>query len=141
MSLLVWNPEWNTGIDLIDEQHQSLLCQVEEIMEAVHLDDVDRRIPALLDFLAVYVEQHFRLEEGKMEAAGYAGLAGHRAIHDDMRQRVATLIAQNRLDPKVVTDAVVDFLTDWLVKHINGEDRRMAKHLIQWAAAHPEGRA
>ena len=137
MSLLVWNPEWDTGIALVDQQHRSLLEQVDALMTAIHDNDVDRRIPGLLAFLADYVEQHFRVEEERMEATEYAGLAGHRAIHDDMRRQVASLVERFVADSQAVNEEVLEFLTDWLIKHINGEDRRMARHLHQWAATHP----
>ena len=138
MSLLVWNPEWNTGIEGIDLQHRALLSQVDELLGAIHSNDMDRRLPGLLAFLADYVEQHFRMEEVQMEASAYPGFAAHQAIHDDMRQQVGALLARYQLDSQAVTDEVLDFVTDWLIKHINGEDRRMARHLLAWAATHPQ---
>ncbi|NTW86293.1 MAG: hemerythrin family protein, partial [Holophagaceae bacterium] len=134
MSLLVWNPEWNTGIELIDLQHQALLSQVDELLGAIHSNDMDGRLPGLLAFLADYVEEHFRMEEAQMEASAYPGTVAHRAIHDDMRQQVVALVARYQLDSHAVTDEVLDFVTDWLIKHINGEDRRMARYLLGWNA-------
>lgn len=134
MSLLVWNPQWDTGIEMIDLQHKALLAQVETLLEAIHSNDMDGRLPGLLAFLADYVEEHFRMEEVQMAASAYPGLAGHRAIHDDMRQQVGALLARYQLDSRAVTDEVLDFVTDWLIQHINGEDRRMARHLIGWSA-------
>ncbi len=137
MSLLVWNPEWDTGIELIDLQHRILLGKIEVLMTAIHENDVDRHIPSLLAFLADYVDRHFQVEEEKMAATDYAGLAGHRAIHDDMRAQVATLAERFAVNSQAVNEEVLDFLMDWLIKHINGEDRRLARHLHQWDAAHP----
>jgi hemerythrin-like metal-binding protein len=134
VSLLVWNPQWDTGIEEIDLQHKALLAQVETLLEAIHSNDMDGRLPGLLAFLADYVEEHFRMEEAQMEASAYPGLAGHRAIHDDMRQQVGSLLARYELDSRAVTDEVLDFVTDWLIKHINGEDRRMARYLLGWSA-------
>jgi len=138
VSLLVWNPEWNTGIELIDLQHRSLLLQVDGLLEAIHSNDMEDRLPGLLAFLSEYVEQHFRMEETQMEASAYPGFAAHLAIHDDMRQQVVALVARYQLDSHAVTEEVLDFVTDWLIKHINGEDRRMARFLLGWSATPSE---
>ncbi len=134
MSMLVWNPEWETGIWKIDQQHRELLRQIEVLMLAVHANEAEVRIPRLLGFLAGYVDKHFQDEEIEMEASAYPGLAGHRAIHDEMRGQVAGLVLQHKTNPAVISEEVLNFLTDWLVNHINGEDRRMAKHLVRWAS-------
>lgn len=135
MPTLNWNPDWETGIQKIDRQHRALFAQLETLMTAIHQDVALARIPALLAFLANYVEEHFRDEETEMEASGYPGLAAHRAIHDRLREKVAALLLQFQKEPGVLNDAVLDFVTEWLVGHINGEDRRMAHHLVRWASA------
>lgn len=141
MSLLVWNPEWETGVGKIDRQHRDLLGQIEVLMTAIHADEAANRIPGLLDFLATYVDQHFRDEETEMATSSFPRTASHRAIHDEMRGQVARLLIQFKEDPAVITDEVLDFMTDWLVKHINEEDRHLARHLIRYASDHPEVRS
>jgi hemerythrin-like metal-binding protein len=141
VTILVWNPEWETGIWKIDQQHRELLGQIEGLMSAIHSNEAETRIPGLLAFLAGYVDQHFKDEEVEMEASAYPGMAGHRVIHDQMRGQVAGLLEYYQADPSVITDEVLDFLTSWLINHINGEDRRMAHHLVRWASAHAKDRA
>jgi hemerythrin len=132
MNVLEWNPEWETGIERIDTQHRELLAQIESLMQAIHDREAESRIPGLLVFLEGYVEGHFMDEESQMEASGYPGLNAHRSIHDGMRRRVAALLVEYQEDPACITDDILDFLSDWLINHITGEDRRMARHLIQW---------
>lgn len=127
--MVVWNPAWETGISLIDQQHQALLAQFEALLVAIHENHPEDRIPALLQFLADYVESHFALEESLMQVAGFPGLPGHRLIHDRMRARVGQLVEAAKADPATLTEEVIDFLTDWLLRHINEEDRRMAQHV------------
>jgi hemerythrin len=137
MPTLDWNPDWETGIKKIDQQHRELFRQVEALMNAIHHDQAAAHISGLLKFLANYVDVHFKDEEAEMKASDYHGLASHQAIHNDMRSKVATLLLQFQNDPTVITDSVIEFIIDWLVNHINGEDRRMAHHLIKWASMHP----
>ena len=136
---MIWNPGWETGHALIDQQHKALLAQFEALLVAIHENHPEDRIPGLLNYLADYVEIHFSMEEAKMQETGYPLFKGHKAIHDDMRTRVAQLLDGFRNDPSTMTDEVIDFLTDWLLRHINEEDRRMARHLHQ--SGHQESRA
>ncbi len=140
MSMVVWNPAWETGIRSIDQQHRELLNQIEALMSAIHVNEAEARVPGLLAFLASYVDQHFQDEEAAMAAAGYPGLGAHRLIHDQMRRDVSQLLRRYEADSSAITDEVLDFLTNWLINHINEEDRQMAQHLVRWASAHGEGR-
>ena len=131
---MIWNPDWETGVDLIDHQHRQLLAQIEQLFQAVHENQAIGQVPELLGFLGEYVETHFANEELHMQVTDYPGYGTHKAIHDGMRSRVARLIEAFRQDPSVVTDEVVDFLSDWLVQHIDVEDRRLALHLNRFNA-------
>ena len=138
MAFVIWNPAWETGIAVIDEQHRKLLAQMEALLLAIHENHPDDQIPEILAFLAGYVDTHFSHEERHMQASSYPGFTGHKAIHDEMRARVAQLVAGYRSNPGVMTESVVDFLTEWLVDHINEHDRRMAAHL-HWFEARGTG--
>ncbi|MFN7956708.1 MAG: hemerythrin family protein [Holophagaceae bacterium] len=129
MGMVVWNPAWETGISLIDQQHRALLAQFEALLIAIHENHPEDQILPLVRFLADYVETHFSLEESLMQVADYPELAGHTAIHDHMRARVGQLVEAARTNPATLTEEVIDFLTDWLLRHINEEDRRMAQHV------------
>ncbi len=138
VSMVIWNPAWETGHALIDQQHKELLAQFQTLLVAIHENHPEDRIPGLLKYLADYVESHFSMEEAAMQETGYPWFKGHKAIHDGMRARVVQLVDGFRNDPTTMTEEVIDFLTDWLLRHINEEDRRMAKHLHQ--SGHQESR-
>jgi hemerythrin len=107
MSMLDWNPDWETGIEKVDQQHRALFSQLETLMTAIHQDAAETRIPNLLAFLANYVEEHFRDEEIEMEATGYPGVAAHRAIHNGLREKVGVLLIQFQKEPGVLNDDAV----------------------------------
>jgi hemerythrin-like metal-binding protein len=137
MTILTWNPAWETGIPLIDEQHRQLLAQFEAMLVAIHENHPEDRLPGLLAFLSNYVETHFFTEENYMKATQYPGFIEHQAVHDDMRARVARLVAGYFEDPTSMTEDVLAFLTDWLIGHINEHDRRMAHHLVGYDVWRP----
>lgn len=129
MTFVIWNPAWETGIESIDDQHRQMLAQFESLLAAIHEDHAEDPIPGILVFLSHYVETHFSDEERQMQQSQYPGFQEHKAAHDEMRGRVDHLVRQYLESPAALTEDVIDFLTDWLIGHINGHDLRMARYL------------
>ena len=69
-----------------------------------------------------------------MQATQYPGFAEHKAIHDDMRAQVLNLAGDSQIDPSIMTEKVINYLTDWLIDHINEQDRRLARYLVRFGA-------
>jgi hemerythrin len=134
VAFVIWNPAWETGNRPIDDEHRELLAQIEQLFTAIHENRPGERLVEILSFLSQYVGSHFANEERQMERSHYPGLVQHKGIHDDMRIQVANLIETSHRDPEVVTEDVVNFLTEWLVGHIAEEDQRMARHLLWFEA-------
>jgi len=132
MTLVIWNPAWETGINSIDEQHRQLLTLFDSLLTAIQEHHAEEPVPGILAFLSGYVETHFSEEERQMQLSHYPGFVGHKAIHDEMRTRVAYIAKMYRENPATMTEEVINFLTEWLIGHINGHDLRMARHLIQF---------
>lgn len=126
---LVWNAEWDTGVELIDQQHRQLLAQFDQVLKALQVKGQDRHFGSLLAFLADYVELHFSSEEALMVEVGFPDLTRHRAIHDEMRARVRALLEDYETSSDLVTFELLEFLTNWLIDHISVEDRRVAEYI------------
>ena len=131
MGQFVWNPEWETGFPNLDEQHQRLLAEFNDFLDAIHHEFHREHITNLLEFLADFLEEHFEEEEIHMLATHYPGFLEHKVFHDGMRARVHGLLNPTSDDPEAVAAGVVDFVMDWRQNHICVEDKLMAKHLIQ----------
>jgi hemerythrin len=127
----VWNAEWETGFPNLDEQHQRLLAEFNDFLDAIHHDFHREHITNLLEFLADFLEAHFEEEEIHMLATHYPRFLEHKAFHDGMRARVHGLLNPTSDDPEAVAAGVVKFVMDWMENHICVEDKLMAKHLIQ----------
>ena len=107
MALIVWDTRLETGHAKIDEQHQSMA----EIFNRLH---------------GAMKQGKGRAEEELMARHGYTGAARHRQIHADLVGQVAELVGKVQAGHASLTLAVMNFLEDWLVQHIQGEDYRMA---------------
>ena len=140
MSILCWNPDWNTGIEKIDAQHRTLFDETEKLLQAIHLDRSSEMVPELLAVLGHYVEQHFQDEEKLMTSAGYPGLESHRAEHRQMRTRLKAMVEHGQKDPAVLNEEAAEFFIDWLITHVDGEDREMAQYLRRWQKGSMQGR-
>ena len=133
MGQLVWNPEWETGFPRIDEQHHQLLSQFNDFLDAVHHDFHREHRTNLRDFLGDFLDAHCEEEEIQMLATNYPRFLEHKAFHDHLRSTVQRLVGASSQDPEAVAAGVVDFVMNWMEKHISIEDKLLAKHLIQFS--------
>ncbi len=133
MSQLVWNPEWDTGFPTIDEQHRQLLSQFNDFLNAVHDDFHGQHVRNLLEFLIDFLDAHCEEEEFRMRVTSYPGLEEHLKFHDHLRSTANTLADLSNKDPEDFKAEVTAFVQGWIEQHIMGEDKLMAKHLIQYS--------
>lgn len=125
---LVWSSELATGNRPIDEQHRRLFQLFNDLDWAVGRDDGEREVSRTITALSVYVVAHFQMEEDLMRQGGYPGLAAHQVAHQLMKIQVEDMVDQYdsmRRDPL----RVMRVLEQWLVEHVQKEDRSMAKWL------------
>lgn len=133
-TLIIWGPEYETGIDIIDSQHQRLFQYFEEIEQVVRLKDTDmviRICRGLIDY-ALY---HNNFEESLMRQAGYPMLDAHSKVHEGFAKRAQaylTRLEEGSDAMKLAREIRVD-IGLWLINHIKREDMHyvacVKKHL------------
>jgi hemerythrin len=128
---IAWNPNWETGVPLLDEQHHCLLSEFNDFFEAIQTGLHRNHIENLLEFLLDFLDNHFEEEEEQMRVTHYPGLIKHQAYHEAMRFRVRSLVEAFRADPTFAAAEVVAFVKDWMNNHIGVEDSLMAQHILQ----------
>ena len=126
--MLLWNPEWETGSPEIDHQHRQLMDHIDQVFQAVVHQRESEPVARTLQFLADYVEAHFGMEEALMDRTGYPRSGEHRVLHAELRARVQEFIEGQLKDPAAISEAVPLFLSDWLINHIDQQDRDLAQH-------------
>jgi hemerythrin len=129
---LEWTSALRVGVEEIDEQHQELFRRAERLIHALKAGDRGEVEP-LLHYLSDYIVSHFECEERWMAKAEYPGLAEHQDAHrrfkDDFRER--TREYQRKGPTPLVALTISNWLSDWLVRHLGGEDVALA----QWLTA------
>lgn len=136
---ICWNPSFNTGIVMIDEQHKKLveLCNnfYKAIIQNQKNENWHELLKSTLKECVDYVNKHFKDEEKLMRSASFSGFAKHKNQHDVFTEKVReTVISFNEI---TVAEAIgfTKFLYDWILSHIANEDKLYIPTLIEYLKA------
>ena len=113
-----WVPEYNTGIDVIDDQHKRILDYINKI------DDIgtDRDlIKQLLDNIIDYTQSHFTFEESLQEEAGYKYRVPHKRVHDLFIKKIESYRDRFEMGHDIEHE-LHEVLSKWLINHIQHDD-------------------
>ena len=127
MAFIQWNDALVTGHAEIDADHKKLVSYVNDLHEALSKGKGKDVLGPILDKLIVYTRQHFAREETVWAAGKYPHLATHKKQHADLLATVDDFKQQYDTGKLLLTLEVMDFLRDWLTKHILGSDIVAAK--------------
>jgi two-component system NtrC family sensor kinase len=132
MALFQWDSSYCVGIAEVDEQHEKLVAMVNRLDQAVTAGRDDTEINQILKELLDYTRYHFGTEERLMEAAGQRDSVHykkHKGEHVDFVNTVVEKVTTLRQRNEPVSAPLLQYLIKWLVDHILGSDREMARHL------------
>ena len=129
MALIEWSEQLSVHVVDFDSDHQRLIGILNNLWEASE----DRRghevIEAILADLIDYTRTHFAREEDMFARWDYPGIDLHKQAHARLLSTAADLHAKFRAEQsETVADEVFEFLRDWLVKHILGDDALYANY-------------
>ena len=132
MSAFVWEDKYSLHIAEIDRQHQKLFALFNELYDAMQQGHGSEVIDKVLTSVVDYTAYHFAFEEKLLREAGYKDEAAHRAEHgrlgEQAKQLVQRLKAAGPDTPVVI--ATLQFLGEWLAKHILVSDKAYAPFLV-----------
>ncbi len=126
MPIAVWSPRFETGIELVDSQHQGLFEAVNKLADSFKAGNAGNQVVESLDFLVAYTVEHFQTEERFMREDGFPGLATHAEEHARLLLQVQELQGRFASGQPVTMDVTI-FLVEWLTTHISGSDMRYAE--------------
>lgn len=129
VGLIVWDKRLESGNPKIDEQHKSLVEAYNRLHSAMKQGKGREEVGKILVFLKDYTVSHFKMEEELMDRHAYPGASKHKTIHHDLVVQVADLVEKYQQGATALTIPVMNFLEDWLTKHIQSEDFQLANFL------------
>ncbi|GHZ47064.1 GGDEF family protein [Vibrio cholerae] len=133
MQSFKWDQYFETGLEEVDEQHQSLVNIVNRYSSLLAENHVSLdEIRLALFELSRYSEYHFKEEEKLMREVGISALhlEEHIQVHRTFMSEVFSMQAFiHDVDDRSAVQ-LLEFLIHWLAYHILGIDQNMARQVI-----------
>ena len=121
-----WDSTYSVKVRQFDDDHQELF----RILNTLHDGMMARRghevLQNVLSELLHYTEQHFAGEEAAMRRAGYPQLQAQIEQHRCFTDKIKEVSAKYEAGSVGISVDMMDFLGDWLAKHIVGMDKQYA---------------
>ncbi len=117
-----------TGNTAIDTQHKELIDAMNNLLTACAQGKGREEIKNTIKFLVDYTVKHFNDEEKLQKQYNYPDYAAHKKLHDDFKEEVKKIVEEYEQDGTsvVLTFKINNIIASWLIKHIKGEDKKVA---------------
>ncbi len=128
-SKIQWKDEYSVGITHIDQDHKkliSLLNQFTVAYDHAMSEDFEKKA---LEELIEYTQYHFEREEKLMRDNDYPDFEAHQAKHQEMIKQVGKFVELYNEKGHDALKEISEFLTVWLISHINGTDKEYSQYL------------
>jgi hemerythrin len=130
MPYMQWLDEYSVGVSVFDDEHKKLIAMLNALHESMVAGQSKQKLFEILDGMIDYTVKHFAHEEELFRRTGYPESITHKLRHEDLKAKVISL--RQRAEQKVSGALVIElsnFLHDWLINHIQGEDKRYGPYL------------
>lgn len=126
-----WNHDYILGVARIDEQHRSLIDQLNALYRSIGPRPDPVQLRKMLRGFNHYAEEHFNTEEVLARRHGVPAieLAAHTAEHREYSARMTGFCELLDRDDPHVSILLLAFLHDWWVNHILMVDRVLCQDL------------
>lgn len=127
--LFPWSDTFSVKIGIINMQHKNLVNIVNDLHQAMVAGHGKEQLGKILTNLVKYTQAHFKTEESIMESHQYPEYGHHKSEHDRLTKTVLEFQEKFQRNEVGLTIDVMDFLKDWLCKHILESDKRYGPFL------------
>ncbi len=128
MALLAWNDAYSVKVRQFDDQHKKLIEIVNKLHDAMKEGRGSQVMGDVFKSIATYTQKHFADEERLMKQHGFPDYEKHKMGHYRLVMQVVDIqeLAAGRTP---IPQNVMNFLKDWLVNRIQGEDKKYGPYL------------
>ena len=130
---IVWTPELEVGVEVIDNGHRELIDLYNAVREASQLKD-RAWTGVLLERLGNATALHFDEEEMLMTGINYAQAVDHKEEHHKLLDEFAHQVDEWR-DQHDSAELLCRFLYAWLLRHVAVLDAKLAGAIRDAATA------
>ncbi len=118
MTLFEWKDNYNTGVKVIDKQHQRLVEILNELYTAVMEIRGQEVIRGVVKSMVEYAVIHFATEEDLMQKNMYPGYPEHKKEHESFSAKAVELREMSKNDDFILSTDLLNYLKEWLNHHI-----------------------
>jgi len=130
MASITWKPVMSVKIKQFDDQHKRLVGLVNELNDAMKAGKGTEVLGTVLRSLIIYTVEHFADEERLMVAHDYPDRIAHTSEHERLVRQVQDLQQKFDSGQPIQTFDVMMFLKDWLMNHIQVDDKKYGVYLV-----------
>ena len=117
---IVWQPSYNLGIPIIDEQHRGIVTTINSLHFGMQNNYVRNMLSPITEMMYDYTRIHFLVEESFLVKIDFPNAKKHHALHDELSAKLNSAGHRSVLDHDPYE--FMDFLKDWWISHICHED-------------------
>lgn len=128
-STIKWKDEYSVGIAHIDEDHKKLISLLNQFTVAYDHAMSEAFEKEALEELIAYTQYHFEREEQMMSENDYPDFEVHKVKHQEMIKQVESFVELYNEKGHDALQDISEFLTVWLINHINGTDKEYSQYL------------
>lgn len=124
MALLTWSDMYSVKVTDFDNQHKKLIDLINQLHDAMKAGKGKEAAGQVLNALVEYTQKHFAAEEGLMKLHAYPEYESHKKEHNTLVLQVLEFRKKFEASDVALSVEMLNFLRDWLLKHIQGVDKR-----------------
>ncbi|MGB1199347.1 MAG: bacteriohemerythrin [Thalassotalea sp.] len=128
---MVWKESYSVGIESLDNDHKKLINLLNQFTTAYDYAMSEEYERQALRDLIDYTQYHFQREEQLLAEHHFPDLLAHKAQHKKMIAQVNSFMDLYNEQGHNALDEISDFLSNWLINHINGTDKEYSALLIE----------
>ena len=122
--LIVWDNNYSVGFELFDKQHQKLVEMINDLYAAFLSGEAHKKAPTIINKMINYTDYHFKSEEKYFDMYNFPFSEEHKEIHKSFVNKVRELKHGIENGKVTVSYDIMNFLRQWLIEHIMGEDQK-----------------
>ncbi len=122
-----WKDEYDLGMPIIDTQHKHFLELMNQAYDAFYNKQTDEELAVLIENLKNYALLHFGTEEKYFDLFNYENKEEHVKKHLELKGKLMILMKEFHVKGGDMIPELIDFLEDWLVVHLNYEDKKYVR--------------
>jgi len=118
---IVWKPEYDLGIPIIDEQHRGIVTTINSLFYAMQNKYGEKVLGSVLNMVTEYTHIHFQAEEDILRKCGFTDFEKHHALHNELSRTLSS--KENKSSWENDPQKFLEFLKNWWIDHICKKDR------------------